>query len=304
MNQALQSAVKRILDQTEKSGFTLIDETEIPYGIKLIFARSESEIPLNLYYSAKKGISAVIGGKQENSLRTILQNILNLAINNERTAHNWEVWIGTDESGKGDLFGPLVVCGFVMFRKDRETLLRMGIKDSKLLSDSRIRELVTEIQAKFRGRYEILSLTPLKYNQLYRQFRTQGKKLNELLAWMHGRIILNLANRFPVEGSVIDKFAGESTIRSSLRDLELKELMVIERAEKCDLAVATASILARNFFLEKMRDLNQKFGIDFIRGSGEPAKMILHTFISRIGKDRLPEVAKTHFKPVDLLLEE
>ncbi|MBN1948419.1 MAG: ribonuclease HIII [Candidatus Cloacimonetes bacterium] len=303
MIQALQSALTLILEQTEKSGLTLIDEIEIPYGIKLLFARSGDEIPLNLYYSDKKGISSVIGGKQQNPLKLVLNEILNKVMNDHRAEHNWEVWVGTDESGKGDLFGPLVVCGFVMFREDREKLFRMGIKDSKLLSDKRITELVPEIQRKFRGRYEILSLTPLKYNQLYGQFRAQGKKLNELLAWMHGRIILNLADKFPVEGSVIDRFASESTIRSSLRDLKMKELIVIERAEQSDLAVATASLLARNFFLGKMLDLNRKFGLDFVRGSGEPAKMLLQTFISRIGKDRLPEVAKTHFKPVSTLLE-
>ena len=41
--------------------------------------------------------------------------------------------IGTDESGKGDFFGPLVIAGVLVDEKNAQHFLNLGIKDSKKL---------------------------------------------------------------------------------------------------------------------------------------------------------------------------
>src|SRR5207253_9176080 len=57
-------------------------------------------------------------------------------------AHTFETpWIGTDESGKGDYFGPLVSAAVYVDDQILELLAALGVKDSKLLSDKRAREL-------------------------------------------------------------------------------------------------------------------------------------------------------------------
>ena len=46
--------------------------------------------------------------------------------------------IGTDESGKGDYFGPLVVAGVFIPDNQHKVLEELGVKDSKRLSDNRV----------------------------------------------------------------------------------------------------------------------------------------------------------------------
>ena len=57
------------------------------------------------------------------------------------------IWIGTDEAGKGDYFGPLVVAGFALERSRVELLAELAVGDSKTLADSRMREMDEALRA-------------------------------------------------------------------------------------------------------------------------------------------------------------
>jgi len=57
-------------------------------------------------------------------------------------------WIGSDESGKGDYFGPLVVAGVVVDDTIVPLLVELGVKDSKRLSDNSVKELAARIKKK------------------------------------------------------------------------------------------------------------------------------------------------------------
>jgi len=137
-------------------------------------------------------------------------------------------------------------------------------------------------------------LMPEKYNQLYANMKQQNKKLNELLAWMHGRIILNLDKRIKFDGVVIDKFASERVLRTSIKGMDKVNMLLKTKGEE-DVAVATASILARYQLVMTFRSLTNKYGMEIPRGASAKVLEAGQEFASKFGKERLKEVAKTHF---------
>ena len=101
---------------------------------------------------------------------------------------------GIDESGKGDLFGPLVVAGVYVDEGKAERLIAAGVRDSKTTtSDKKIGELAEEIGKAVGPGREVVTIGPEKYSELYKKFGN----LNRLLAWAHGKVIANLHGKIP-----------------------------------------------------------------------------------------------------------
>ena len=96
--------------------------------------------------------------------------------------------IGVDESGKGDFFGPLCVAGVLVDERGSELFLKLGIKDSKKISDKKILELEPQIKAN--AEHTVIVISNKRYNELYSNI----KNLNRLLAWGHARAIENILN--------------------------------------------------------------------------------------------------------------
>lgn len=295
MEKILFEHISNLIRNAEKEGLMLSDEREINFGVQLKFISGKYEIGLNVYHSAKKGISNVIGSAPDNPLKPVLQKILNQETTENPADHSWQIWAGTDESGKGDFFGPLVVCGFICRKAMLPSLKKMNIRDSKLIKDVEIEKIAKQLFARFMPNIETIVLMPAKYNELYLKFRDQNKKLNEMLAWMHGRVILNLKVKHNFEGAVVDRFASDKTLISSLQDLKNVELQHKIRAEE-DPAVAAASIIARYLYLKKLSELSEKYELDFPKGASTRVIEMGNEFSSKFGKVRLSEVAKIHFK--------
>ena len=120
---------------------------------------------------------------------------------------------GTDEAGKGDYFGPLVVAGVAVTRDQLELLVTLGVDDSKAVSDAKINEIEKSIKAVCR--HEVLFIGPEKYNALY----SRMNNLNRLLTWAHGKVIENLLEQ-PVEPHIewvlVDRFVREDNFRRGL----------------------------------------------------------------------------------------
>jgi ribonuclease HIII len=199
-------------------------------------------------------------------------------------------YIGTDESGKGDFFGPLVIAGVMIDEKNRPLFERLGIKDSKTLKDEQMLKMAQQIQ--IHSVYSIVAISNAKYNELY----TQCKNLNKLLAWGHARAIENILKKSPCEYALSDKFGDESLILNALmengKSIKLEQRV---RAES-DIAVAAASVLARATFVQKMKSMENFYGCKFPKGCNDIVKDKAKTFIQKYGKERLIEVCKTHFK--------
>ena len=211
--------------------------------------------------------------------------------------------IGTDESGKGDYFGPMVVAAVLVDALTKPKLEALGVKDSKLLSDRRCRELAVQIREICRRKYEEVELPPKSYNKLYENLRKEGKNLNHLLAWGHARAIESLLKRFSCAHAVADQFGDEHYIRSRLME-KGKQLQLIQvpKGERY-LAVAAASILTRDKFLARLEKLSQEYGIELSKGASEAVIVVAKQIVANKGSGELRKVAKLHHKTTHKIME-
>ena len=206
---------------------------------------------------------------------------------------------GVDESGKGDFFGPLCIAGVyvnesvINFWKDK------GIRDSKnISSDKKIAELAKMIRETPGCVVDTVVVGNEAYNRLYAKM----KSVNALLAWGHARVIENLmGKRYQMQPAPVraisDQFAAsksviEKALMSAGREIELVQR---HKAEE-DIAVAAASILARDEFVKGLAKLEHQFGMKFPKGAGALVDAAAKEFVEQRGAGELTRVAKTHFR--------
>ena len=207
--------------------------------------------------------------------------------------------LGVDESGKGDFFGPLSVAGAYVNESVVKAWKDSGIRDSKnISSDKRIRDLA-ELIRKTPGC--ITTVVPIgneSYNRLYDKMGST----NSILAWGHARVIENLMglkyqmNPAPVR-AISDQFAyHKDTVAKALMPLGRSiELIQKHRAEE-DLAVAAASILARNEFVQRLGKLEKQYQMVLPKGASAAVDAAAKEFVAKYGADKLANVAKMHFR--------
>ena len=208
---------------------------------------------------------------------------------------------GVDESGKGDFFGPLVIAGCYVNEETAALLRELGVCDSKQVSSSqKIIQLAKGIRRIVGTAHTVVMLKPETYNRLYSEIGN----LNRLLAWGHARVIENLLTAVPdCPRMLSDKFGNEALIRRALmtkgRTIKLDQQV---RAES-DVAVAAASILARDGFLYAMNKLSEEIGIELPRGGGGNVRAVGRKLMAEHGPQIFEKCAKLHFKTYGELLE-
>lgn len=205
----------------------------------------------------------------------------------------FEPHFGIDESGKGDFFGPLVIAGVYVDPPLARTLRDAGVQDSKAItSDKRIRDLAAAIR-KSGAPHSLVTIAPPRYNELYRKIGN----LNRLLAWGHARVIENLCEARPeCPRALSDKFADVRVLERAL--LEKGRRIQLDQRTKAesDFAVAAASILAREKFIDWLETQSRTLGIKLPRGVSQAVKDAARAIVAAGGSDALEGCAKTHFK--------
>ncbi|MGH7206239.1 MAG: ribonuclease HIII [Nitrospiraceae bacterium] len=198
--------------------------------------------------------------------------------------------IGSDESGKGDYFGPLVVAAVFVNPEIEQDLVLMQVRDSKRISDGRILELAPDIRQLCK--HNIVAIGPQRYNELYNKIRN----LNRLLAWGHARALENLLEQVNCELAIADQFGDERFILNALLE-KGKRIRLVQRpkAEE-DLAVAAASILARAEFLTRLKRLSDEVGTSLPKGASPSVELAARMVLKKHGRERLNTIAKMHFK--------
>ena len=201
---------------------------------------------------------------------------------------------GIDESGKGDLFGPLVVAGVYVDEKKAEQLMAAGVRDSKTItSDKKIGELAEEIGKTVGPAREVVTIGPERYSELYRKFGN----LNRMLAWAHGKVIANLHGKVPgCPRALSDQFGDPRLVEGELRKQGV-ELKLEQRTKaESDIAVAAASILARAEFVRQLGRLSIDAGVELAKGSGAGVKKQAEEIFQKGGREKLAKICKTHFR--------
>jgi ribonuclease HIII len=263
--------------------------------------------PYTLYFAQKdkltiavyeKGPKVVIQGRgTEDFVRFRLEpDILGEAQLGYEEVLNPEMFephFGIDESGKGDFFGPLVIAGVHVHLDLARQFKEIGITDSKRISsDKRIRDLAAAIR-KSGAAQSVVTIGPDRYNALFQKIGN----LNRLLAWGHARVIENLcALRPECPRALSDKFADVRVLQRAL--MEKGRNIVIDQRTKAesDYAVAAASILAREKFIDWLHAAEKRLGVFLPRGVSASVKEAAKKIAESGGREALAAVAKMHFK--------
>lgn len=294
----LPSQAEALRNLLKDRGFEFSDR---PYT--LFFAQKE-KLSVAVY---EKGPKVVVQGKDtEDFVRFYLEpEILKEARVGYEEVLNptmFEPHFGIDESGKGDFFGPLVIAGVYVDREIARQLLALGVTDSKKIgSDNRIHQLSDEIGRTPGLAANVVLIGPEKYNALYEKFGN----LNDLLAWGHARVIENLLLQRPdCKRSLSDKFANERVIQRALLK-QAREIQIDQQTKaESDIAVAAASILARERFVRWMESRGRALGIVLPKGVSAAVKSAARAVVEKAGRDSLRTVAKMHFRTSAEVLDE
>lgn len=299
MNLLEQSAEKIINEYAhllKKEGIIVSGISKGPYNYETILNYGKNNLKLQVYFG-KKGNKVVLQGNKESEFYQRVKGIIfgqELFKADTKELSEPENYIGTDESGKGDYFGPLIVAGVLANKHTISLLKKADVKDSKEInSNYSIKAISSEIK-KIIGdaSYNLVVISPEKYNELYKSF----KNVNRLLGWAHARVLENILKEESVPEAISDKFGDESYIKNSLQE-KGKSIILhqITKAERYT-AVAAASILARDKFNDWFEKKSRELKFQIPKGASKQVEEAAKRIKSLYGEELLQKIVKLHFK--------
>jgi ribonuclease HIII len=261
-----------------------------------LYAAKKGKLNVAVY---AKGPKVLIQGKETEDFITFLlePEILGeakLGYEEELDPEMFAPHFGIDESGKGDYFGPLVIAGAYTDAAVARALKAAGVMDSKRISSARrIRELAAKIREVPGIAVSVVAIGPERYNQMFGSFGN----LNRLLAWGHAKVIENLAAQRPqCPRALSDQFARPEVLARALKQQGV-DIQLDQRTKgESDIAVAAASILARERFIDWIDKTSAAGGVTLPLGASAAVIDAAKEVLSRHGTDALSKVAKLHFK--------
>ncbi len=275
------------------------EKYDLPYTI-CAYRNKERAVGIIVYTSKK----IIFSGR---GTRDFVSNVYEPKITGKALLGYDEVWhpewfefhAGLDESGKGDLFGPLVSCCVIAGGDAVKYWRSIGVKDSKLLADSSILKLEKFIRATPGVVVKTVFAPMERYNFLY---DNKYNNMNLLLTYFHFVALRESLAEVEAKGlaeprwGLLDEFCSAPYVQ---RELELNgidfDLKMRPRAES-DPVVAAASIVARAEFLREYKKLREISGMPLPKGCSADAVKALRQLWRKVGKRRLVEFAKMHFK--------
>jgi ribonuclease HIII len=267
---------------------------EVPYSIWSI---EGDKFNATLYQKEKHGKRklCVQGSKAEDfvlfQLEPIVLGAAGLGYEKELSPELFSAHAGSDESGKGDYFGPLVVCCAYTDEKLSDEMIKLGVKDCKRLTDKAVLTIGPKLrQLLGADGFSVVKFGNAAYNRLYAKMRN----INRMLAWAHGTAIEGLLEkRRDCNRVVVDQFAPtEAVILRALKPLGKKAKVEQRHKAESDIAVAAASVIAREYFVRDCLDMGtEAFGE---AASGEEARRIPLGSSDAAVKDLAVEMVRKH----------
>ncbi len=289
---------------------------EVPYAL---YSIEGDHFNATLYEKEKHGKRklCVQGGKAEDFVLFVLEpQVLGQAtlgyeeiLNPESVAPH----AGSDESGKGDYFGSLVVCACYTDEKLSAEMKKLGVKDCKQMTDKAVLAVGAALR-KLLGtaRYAVVKIGPAAYNRLYAKIRN----INRMLAWAHAAAIEDLLEKQPTcPRVVIDQFAAtEAVITRALKPRAKKIIVDQHHKAESDIAVAAASVIARELFLRDRDKMSLEVFGEPAAGSDTPpptipigssdprVREVAEEMVKKKGPVWLMNHCKAHFQTTDKVL--
>ena len=262
------------------------------YNFEVKVSKNSSNTKILVYFG-KKGVKTVLQGDEKssqlNELRSLVYDEPELIFSNSEIIDPSE-YIGSDECGKGDIFGPLVVGAVFVNEESKQKLKKIGVKDSKELSETQITSLANKIKKISMNNYSIVRINPSEYNRLY----TKYSNLNKLLGYVHSKAISDLLDNIECNYVITDKFSSRELEISSVAKYANVNFLQIEKGESY-IGVAAASILARD-------NINDWFnntvvnGISLGKGASIEVQRLAKMLYDKLSKEKIESIAKLHFK--------
>ncbi len=271
--------------------YEIKDIRTIQYAKKITFQKNGEKGVVVIYWSQKKGFSFVCEGNFSFKDEILLLLSGKVPVKSKSNFNFKNGYIGMDESGKGDYFGPLVLCGFILNDNVKNVLDELGVADSKKLTHKKNLQIYEILKKDLRNFYKVKIIMPDEYNESIETFSKQNKKLNHLLGQAYSWLIRDFNDKKSVY--LIDKFSDERFIKEFLGNDY--NLVLKERAETYT-GVAAASIIARSVFLENMLELSQEAGLELPLGAGKKCDETAKNLLEKIGEKGLKKYVKWHFK--------
>lgn len=309
----LQAMTETFHQFVQNRGWSLVAEKELQGGYQLTVTDGTTNIPVTLYRTGKVLVQGK-PGKLQSELKTWVygtsmpsqtmnKNTPTQPLLMDLTADTPPIpskptmtgiaRIGSDESGKGDYFGPLVVAAVYVDKQTEAQLLTLNVRDSKQLTTSAILSLANEIKTICRGHGMVLTYLPERYNEIY----NLTSNLNLLLAEAHAQVITTLQKKVSSDLAIVDQFGNESLVHEALVKIGCKIVLEQRHRAEDDTAVAAASIIARAEFVRQMASLSQLIGFDLPKGASNPRIVeVGREIVASNGLAGLKKVAKLHFK--------
>lgn len=293
--------VKLDAAQAEKLRRILVGKGWVSFPVEhTAFAFKGTDVNVVHYKSGK----CVIAGKgTEEFVKFVLEPDVTgqalLGYDSELNPEWFEEHAGLDESGKGDLFGPVVSACVIASGDVVREWIKAGIKDSKKLTDPKIAELDRMIRETPGVAVKTTFARMAKYNELHSRF---GKNLNRLLGWMHATSCEEALKAYEAahghrpKWGLLDQFSEEPIVQKELARKGVEFDLRMRTKAESDPVVAAASIVARAAFVRELERLSQDGGVHLPKGSGSEAKAAATELVGRLGPAILVNFAKLHFK--------
>lgn len=292
--QSAKLLLENYLNKIKKEGFQTTELDKAQYNFQTSIKGLDGSIKLLVFFS-KKGNKVVLQGNKELQLYQKVYSLIfgeQLFRKVKTTLTEPKNYIGTDESGKGDYFGPLVIAAVYTNPTFSNKLMEVGVRDSKELTDESISIIASKIKKLEGCVFDVIVISPEKYNILYDKMGN----LNKLLGWAHAKAIENVLNVKIAPEVISDKFGNEKYIHSSLQEKGKEiELHQVTKAEKFT-AVAAASILARDSFIKWFYRVKKQMNLQLPKGASQEVEEKAKYIKKQLGNEVLGKLVKLHFK--------
>jgi len=282
MSSPLESATADWASALAVRGFLVSIVRVLSNGLQAEVSDTGRTCRVNLYHSRGRGFSVVYAGGDR-------------GLFGDLTPHSGSGLPagGSDEAGKGDYFGPLVVAAVSLDPDSSARLAAAGLADSKTLDDRKISSLEEAILSET-SCFAVSVKQPSEYNALMESM-SGGRNSLDILAGMHADAIsrmLGACGATKPSVIVVDRFCAPSRIEHLLPAGFRYDFRVRGESEP---AVAAASVLARASYMRSLRELAGEIGIGLKPGAGADIDRIGAAAVRKWGPGILDRTAKKHF---------
>ena len=174
--------------------------------------------------------------------------------------------IGSDEVGKGDFFGPLIVVASYVDNKDIPYLEKLKVNDSKKMSDNYILDIGPLLRRRIKN--YVVAVSAKRLTGLYEK----KYNIDRILSLCHNLAQKGLKARYEIPDFVItyvDEFLSMENYKKYVSDdLIENPLYFRTKGETYYPSVAVSSVIARYTFLRQWEEMEKTLGMKIPKGAG------------------------------------